>query len=315
MTCFYPLQAYRSVSANSNGKYPLIFNAALARQSGAISSPVKVACYQCIGCRIARSKAWSVRCMHEASLWDENCFITLTYSDGFLPHDGSLVKSDFQKFMKRFRERVYPRRIRYYMCGEYGGNFGRPHFHALIFNYDFPDKKFWTVRGDSSLYTSEFLSDLWPFGYSSIGSVTYQSAAYVARYVMKKVNGAAAEEHYRYYDVDLDSGEILGYVDRLPEYTDMSRRPGIARDWFERFGSEVYLTDSVVTYDGKEVRPPKYYDNLYELSYPSDMERVKDSRRLFMLNPKVVANSTPDRLDSRRICLERKVSKLVRELS
>ena len=159
--------------------------------------------------------------MHEASLHDENSFLTLTYSDENLPPGGSLHLPDFQNFMKRLRKSIAPKRVRFYHCGEYGDILSRPHYHALLFGYDFDDRKFFAKRNENSVYTSTELSSLWPHGFSVVGSVTFESAAYVARYVMKKVTGERSLDHY---------GGLK------PEYTTMSRRPELVRD-----GSGVFL--------------------------------------------------------------------------
>ena len=159
-----------------------------------------------------------MRCHHEASLYQDNCFITLTYSDEHLPSDKSLHVDHFQKFMKRLRKR-FGEGVRYYHCGEYGEKYMRPHYHACLFNFDFPDKKIWKENNGNRLYISESLSELWPFGFVTIGDVTFESAAYVARYIMKKVNGDLAESHYE--RVDWDTGEVYHLK---PEYTTMSRR-------------------------------------------------------------------------------------------
>ena len=151
-----------------------------------------VPCGQCIGCRLERSRQWAIRCVHEASLHTDNCFITLTYSPDCLPSDGSLNHDDFQKFFKRLRKHIAPKKIRYYMCGEYGedlqqpSKLGRPHFHACLFGLDFDDKQLYIVRDDVKLYTSATLEKIWGKGFVTIGDVTFESAAYVARYIAKK---------------------------------------------------------------------------------------------------------------------------------
>lgn len=145
MSCFYPLDGWRSREPNQNGKFPIVFD----RKAAQLDSPLKIACGRCIGCRLEYSRNWAIRCMHESSLYDDNCFITLTYDDDHLPENGDLLYSDFQNFMKRLRKRYSPRIIRFYMCAEYGSpppddlwnNLGRPHYHALLFNLDFPDKQ------------------------------------------------------------------------------------------------------------------------------------------------------------------------------
>lgn len=283
MTCFHPLKGWRAKTRNTSGKRSIVFT----RQAGFADMPVSVPCGQCVGCRLDRSRQWAIRCSHEASLYDDNCFITLTFNDDHLPPDRSLDVKTFQKFMKRLRKR-FGANIRFYHCGEYGEKYGRPHYHACLFNFDFPDKKLWKVVNGNKLYTSQILSELWPFGYSTIGSVTFESAAYVARYIMKKVNGDLAENHYRF--IDNETGEIFN---RKPEYTTMSRRPGIGGAWFDKFKTDVYPHDYVVI-NQKKVRPPRYYDGLYEADHPDRFSRVLSARKA---KAKLyLDNNTPERL-------------------
>lgn len=235
-----------------------------------IDRPVAIPCGQCIGCRIERSRQWALRCVHESKLYDSNCFITLTFNDANLPVDMSLDHTHWQLFMKRlksFIRRKYGSAmadgIRFYMCGEYGERFGRPHYHACLFNFDFPDKVYKRVNalGDK-LYTSAILDKCWKFadpGMCEIGSVSFDSAAYVARYIMKKVTGSDAESYYWFVDAE-------GVVhDRKPEYTNMSRSPGIGKGWFDKWSKDVFPSDFII-HDGQRHRVPRYYDGLYEVS-------------------------------------------------
>lgn len=255
--------------------------------------PVEVPCGQCIGCRLEKSRQWAVRCAHEASLYEKNCFLTLTYNDRHLPKDGSLHVDHFQKFMKRLRKAFPDQKIRFFHCGEYGEKFARPHYHACIFNFDFADKKLWRKTKDgNSLWTSETLEEIWGMGFCSIGDVTFESAAYVARYVTKKVTGKKALNHYN--EINFDTGEILS--ERRPEYTTMSRRPGIGKPWLEKYSSDVYPDDFVLM-DGKKIKPPKYYDSQFEIAYPSDFEKIKIERK--KSGEKNAENNTRDRLDVR----------------
>jgi len=186
--------------------------------------------------------------MHEAQLHEHSVFVTLTYSDEHLG-SFSLVYSDFQKFMKRVRKKFGP--VRFYVAGEYGDGFQRPHFHCLLFGCWFPDREFHKdLPSGFRLYRSAQLEKLWPFGFSSIGDVTFESAAYVARYVMKKVTGKAAEQHYEF--VDIGSGEVS---QRVPEFNRMSLKPGIGAGWFKKFGNEVFPNDYVVM-NGVKMSPP-----------------------------------------------------------
>lgn len=266
MPCFSPLKVYRSREVGKNGKLGISFHI----RSGFFDRPMKIPCGQCIGCRLEKSRQWAIRCMNEASLYDENCFITLTYSDENLPKNSSLLKRDFQLFMKRLRKEFSPKKIRFYSCGEYGEQFSRPHYHACLFGLDFADK----IKYKGDMYRSPTLEKLWPYGYSMIGSVTFDSAAYVARYVTKKLTGKMAE---KYYTVDKRTGEVL--AEKTPEFSLMSRRPGIGAPWLEKWQKEVYSTDSVIS-RGREMKPPKFYDKKYEIDYPEKMELIKKARRI-----------------------------------
>lgn len=228
-----------------------------------------------------------------------NSFITLTYNEKNIPDDGSLDVRHFQLFMKRLRKKIgCP--IRYYHCGEYGASLGRPHYHAIIFGYDFPDKRVWKTTKKKSqeikLYRSAELEQIWQYGYSSIGDVTFESAAYVARYIMKKITGEDAASHYQ---------------GKKPEYTTMSRRPGLAKNWYDRFECDVYPSDFVVM-RGQKMRPPKYYDNLYEIVSPADFVRLKQKRKANA--EKHVDNNTNDRLLVREAVTKQKMKRLPRSL-
>lgn len=227
-----------------------------------------------------------MRCMHEKRFHDHSWFVTLTYDDAHLPEHGTLVKADFQKFAKRLR--FHRGRFRYYMCGEYGEKGGRPHYHMILYGLDFPDKKFYRNAGAGEvLYTSAELSEIWQNGFAVIGSVTFESCAYVARYIVDKVTGDRAEDWYSFVD---ENGEV---VKLLPEYTDMSRRPGIGTAYFEKYGAEVYAHDSVII-NGREVRPPRFYDNKLDAIDSKRLEALKLKRRRVAM--KYREDNTPSRL-------------------
>ena len=193
MPCFTPLSAYIT-PWQTNAQSGKSYRSVSFKETDDHSISINLACGQWIGCRLDKSKQWATRCMHEAQMHTENCFITLTYDDPHLPSDQSLHHRDFQLFFKRLRRRYPNHKIRYYMAGEYGENYGRPHFHACIFGWKPQDLKKWKKTGDSDLYRSQELESLWvdnngnSIGYSSVGNVTFESAAYVARYIMSKQN-------------------------------------------------------------------------------------------------------------------------------
>lgn len=272
--------------------------------------PVELPCGQCIGCRLEKSRHWAVRCMHEASLHEDNCFLTLTYSDEeltFACSGPTLVKKDFQDFLKRLRHHCAPLRFRYYMCGEYGENFGRPHYHACVFGLDFKDKYLWFRRGENIVYRSETLEKIWGKGICSLGAVSFESAAYTARYVMKKQTGEYAREYY--------DGAV-------PEYNEMSRgagkndpdprfRGGIGCGWLEKYKEDVYPDDFIVV-NGAKCSVPRYYDKKLEAADDPVFDRVLRDRRVFRrsLDPE---ESLPDRLRVREKVTESKVGRLKRE--
>lgn len=301
MPCYKPLKGWKSKEAGPNGKRPVVF----VINKGYSDLPVEVPCGQCIGCRLERSRQWAIRCTHEASLHPENCFITLTYDDQHLPEDLSVNVRDWQLFMKRLRKRFGPR-IRFFHCGEYGEKFGRPHYHACLFNFDFPDKQFWKTTNDNPLFTSKILNELWPFGFSSIGTVTFESAAYVARYVMKKITGDAAEDHYEW--VHPSTGEIFT---RRPEYTTMSRRPGIGSRWLDNYRTDVYPHDYVVL-RGVKMRPPKFYDRQFEISHSETYRTVRMHRK--WSGKEHADDNTPARLKVRETVQEARLQRLPRNL-
>lgn len=262
-----------------------------------------------------------MRCVHEASLHAEKCFITLTYRDEHLParylhsfdartgrprYAGTLVKKHFQDFAKRLRRRFGGRKISYFHCGEYGELARRPHYHSCLFGVDFPDRRLHRERGNVKLYTSAVLSELWPFGFVTVGELTFESAAYTARYVMKKVTGDQAARHY--VATDLETGELITLQ---PEYVTMSLKPAVGKGWFERYHEETYRDDSVIM-RGRELKPPRYYDKLFDVENPEGMYGVRDARRAAARAHK--ADSTPERLAVREKVKRAQVSQLKRGL-
>lgn len=238
------------------------------------STPFKVPCGRCIGCRLERSRQWATRLIHENRFHDESAFITLTYDEQHIPENGSLNKKHFQDFMKRLRRRSGYAKVRFFHAGEYGERFGRPHYHAIIFGRSFlerPQDIETTDRGDVT-WTSPDLSELWPAGLNRVGAVTFESCAYVARYVVKKVFGNRASSHYERFSTT--TGEVYGIE---PEYCTMSRRPGIGAFHFDKYAREIYPGDHIVV-RGSKCKPPKYYDKLLEKLDLKAYEILKDQR-------------------------------------
>lgn len=291
MACFHPLKAWRGRSGG-----PAVF----VRPTDWPAIALDLPCGQCVGCRLERSRQWAVRIMHEASLHEESCFVTLTYSPENLPADLSLNKRHFQLFCKRLRKRLG--KFRFFHCGEYGESSGRPHYHACFFGLDFSDKVFYSETGGNRLYTSKILDELWTHGECKIGSLSFESAAYVARYCLKKVTGGAAEAHYLRCDFTTGESYFL-----TPEYVTMSRRPGIGRGWIQSYLNEVYPSDEVIS-RGFSARPPRYYDSFLEESEPSVFDEIKRKR----MSCVSAQENTPARLRVREKCAKARVSRFRR---
>lgn len=263
--------------------------------------------------------------MHEASEHAQNSFVTLTYNEENLPEYGALQPHHFTKFVKDLkyhlsevrtnpdtgrRKRYWPT-LRYFMCGEYGDKLERPHYHALLFGYWPPDVEFWkTTRSGHKLFTSPTVERIWGRGFAPIGSVTYESAGYVSRYVMKKAKASKAspEEIHDHYERTLPDGTIY-YLPR--EYARMSRRPGIGKAWFDQFSGEVYPDDEVVI-NGKLHKPPRYYDKLLEGKDPDLYDQVRCER--MERGRENWEESQPKRLRTREIVAEAAMSHFTRNL-
>lgn len=251
-------------------------------------------CGQCLGCRIDKSREWANRMMLEAKYHDSNFFLTLTYDDEHVPTsqywsdvDGevctslTLCKRDFQLFMKRLRRRVevhHPvsgevldsSKLRFYAAGEYGSSSFRPHYHAIIFNLKLDDLKLLHRNEDGfNYFTSDLISKCWPHGYHLITQVTWETCAYVARYVTKKLNGDAAD-FYQVFNIE-------------PEFSLMSRRPGIGKRYYDDEAKDSYLNKTDIirlsTDSGPlSFRPPRYFDSLFDIENPELLAEIKQNR-------------------------------------
>lgn len=300
MGCRFPIKAYRPRFGTR-----LVFDV----KAGWEDRPVFLPCNHCVGCRLEYSRQWAMRCMHEARCSDESAFVTLTYEDGKVPYGGSLVKAELSAFCKRLHNRLLRSRgrgIRYYGAGEYGDKTARPHYHVLVFGHVFKDRRVWRreTATQSALYSSAELSSLWPDGFSLFGDVTFDSAAYTARYCMKKVTGPDAWQAYQ--KIDPSTGEIFQLE---PEGAVMSK--GIGREWFERYGCHAYALDEVIV-NGRPAKPPRYYDGKFEIIDTRAYNLVKAKRRSAARLK--VADDTPERRRVKEVVLEAKLKLGARSL-
>jgi len=296
MPCYKPITGYRGRKAGPSGKTAIVF-----KVEDSCGIKLQLPCGRCIGCRLERARQWAVRLTHEAQLHGDSLFLTLTYNDEHLPADGNLNKKHFQDFMKRLRWQHRDKQIKFFHCGEYGERFTRPHYHACLYGINFDDRVRYSERNGIPLDYSKQLEELWGKGFASVGELTFESAAYVARYCTKKVTGLQAAEHYQRVT---PYGEL---VEVEPEYVTMSRRPGLSKTWFDQYADEVYPSDEVIS-RGHPAKPPRYYDKLYEAAHGLEFANVKKNR-LQSIN---AANNTPERLAVREKCVNAKLQNLKR---
>lgn len=234
-----------------------------------------IRCGQCLGCRINKAQEWALRMTHEQKFYKDSSFITLTYSPEYLPGDSSLVKKHLQNFLHRFCMRIKRQGLekpRYYGVGEYGDKKSRPHYHVIIFGYNFPDKEIYEKQENYYYYTSKLLNELWPFGISIIAEANTDTMNYCAKYATKKIvgNKEKAKEHY---------GK------RIPEFTLVStgrkENLGIGYRYFKENWQNIYERDFLYI-KGKtkpyKMKPPRYYDKLLEREHPEEYEKVKEKR-------------------------------------
>lgn len=303
MPCFYPLKAYRSRERAATGGWGITFK---MKEAAHDRAHLELPCQKCIGCRVDRSRAWAVRCMHEAQLHPNNSFVTLTYKPEALPDDYSVDLDAYQKFLKRLRESL-PQKIRFFGCAEYGSEEGQfpfqPHYHFLFFNYRPTDLIVHSKNNGKPLYKSPALTKLWPYGFNTVGELNYQTAAYCARYVFKKIGGELAATHY------VRQHPVTGLLcQQKPEFSTQSRRPGLGSAWLEKYKSDIYPSGFVVV-DGKEHPVPPFYHRRLE---KEEQEQLKKRRALHALEHK--SDNTHRRRQVRETVLKSRISQLKRNI-
>lgn len=312
MACYHPLKAfpvgltvngktdYRitsydadHVELRSDGSSVVAYDGSVSPYSvKSIREFKEIPCGRCIGCRLAYSRQWADRCMLELGYHEQSWFVTLTYDDFHLPlsesldvdtgeivSSATLVKRDVQLFMKRLRKYYqYDNPIRYFCAGEYGSQTYRPHYHIIIFGLKLDDLQVYKRSLDGyNYYVSDFLNKCWKKGYVVVGQVNWDTCAYTARYIMKKQYGSAASVYEKYNIV--------------PEFTLMSLKPAIGRLYYDDHKDELYKSDYIYvsTPEGShQIRPPRYYDKLFDIDYPSDFEKIKAFREEFCDDMKVL---------------------------
>ena len=279
---------------------------------------VEIPCGKCLGCRLDHASMWATRIAVEAKNWKKNCFVTLTYNGPNLPLTDTgletLQKKDIQDFLKRLRyynkgneEWEHPisgkkeNPIRYFCCGEYGPKCGRPHYHMAIFNYCPDDLKFYkkNKHGDM-IYTSKKLQDIWGNGFVTVEDLNFNSAAYIARYTLKKAGISGYTRIYTkefWQSIELDErfqGEIwadeLKYWNKFhrkqkkrvkeieDEFVIMSRGAGIGVKYWNENKEKIKKNKGIMLKIGDKVKLkpiPRYYIKLWERENWLEVERFK----------------------------------------
>lgn len=264
---------------------------------------IMLPCQRCAGCRLERSRQWAVRCMSEMKIWRANSFITLTYAEDALTFGGAehgiLVPRDLTLFWKRLRKELkkHGKNFRYFACGEYGDLYNRPHYHSIIFGYDFPDKTYKTTKNGNHYYSSDMLNRVWGNGDCVVGNATFESCSYVARYVMKKRLGKTASTY-------AEEGIT-------PEFCVMSRRPGIGAEFYDKFESDMFPRDQIHSRNYLTT-PPRYFTERYKKSHPLESEDL--IKRRMERADKNWQNNEPKRLRVRERILKSATKTLKRTL-
>jgi len=297
MSCTRPIQAQSYSCA--------ITSAPAIRFKGPDFEPnLELPCQKCLSCKLRKAKEWALRCWHESQMHEQNSFITLTYADENLPNYHDLDHRDFQLFMKRLRKNT-GQKLSFFMCGEYGDQTHRPHYHVLLFGYFPPDAKYHRTQKDARYYKSEKLDFAWRQGFTDTSHVSYKSAGYIARYTLKKQLALEdTQDRYTYLD-DQDNVQTRKF-----EYIRMSNNPAIGLSWIKKYAEQTIQNDYVLDPDGNKCPVPRYYlDYLADQVCEETSEKNKSARiEKARANP----DNSSDRLRQKEICVKAKTKQLIR---
>jgi len=241
MACYHPIPA----AQDNRGDRPRF-----AIKGG--EETLQLPCGNCVGCKSARATMWAQRATHEASSWPHNSFLTLTYDERHVPLNGFLNRPHLTSFFKHLRHAINRSpgdvlsdgsgRLRYLACGEYGDVGGRPHFHAILFNFALAGGE----PVSETAIAHPFLRKVWPYGLHQLAPFAPAAANYIAQYTLKKSPKGAPLE------VDNETGE------NKPEpYLRMSNRPGIGTPWLDKYMKD--LRKGFITVDGQRHPIPRAY--------------------------------------------------------
>lgn len=232
---------------------------------------LKLPCGKCPECMKDYYTMWATRGSRELSQWDSSLFITLTYDEKHLPKNNSLDKGEIQRFIKRVKHHFGSTKsnpIRQTYCGEYGEKTRRPHYHCVLYNLDFADKrKHYLSPQGHQVYTSDTLTRLWGNGIAEFGYATPASIAYLYKYILKKKSRKEKTE-----PLYIERDGITYEVEH--EFIESSRNPGI--------GAFLRDSDSIkkgyLSVNGVRKKLPKYYLEHLKKTDPEAAAKLADSR-------------------------------------
>ena len=285
----------------------------------------KINCKNCIGCLTDNERMWTDRIVDEASLYDNNLFVTLSYDEEHLPDHESVNIRDGQLFMKKLRKKFPGFKIRFLYKAEYGENTARAHYHYALFNTPKLTDMEYNRSNDNGdkLYTSKTIEDIWGNGFVLIGELNRTTAGYIARYIVKSDQKTKSKRD----DFEIiDPDGVVHHRNRKP-FLNMSRRPGIGRAWLEKNFSDVFPRDEYFV-QAKAIKPtkfnphplranasvimhkpPAYYFRCLEQMKPEMHAELKLQREDETLKPKNKWNRTKKRLTVRETCLKAKLGR------
>jgi len=235
-------------------------------------------CGKCLECRLGYAREWAIRCVHEASTYEKNIFLTLTYNDASL-ESPKLIYEHVQNFIKKLRKRPYfkdgqwvhqsedPEPMGFFITGEYGEKQKRPHWHIIIFNYEPNDGVFkYTHESGDVVQTSATIDRLWGKGNAEYGPVNKETAGYCARYAAKKLVHGKDDEH-EFHPISKKSSKYA-----------------IGKRWLEKNWKDVFLQGDLMLDHGEKVPIPRYYEKWLKKERPADwlcyISRIKIQRSL-----------------------------------
>lgn len=328
MPCYHPLDAWNL--GEYEGKKKIVF-----KDPGEGVQKIGIPCGHCIGCKKEHARQWALRAYHESLMHEDNCFLTLTYRPEELPKGETLVHEHLTNFIKLLRDKLNYKPIKYFACGEYGDNGDRPHYHILLFGHDFKDKRGWKTNREGQVvyFISDELNKIWKKGFTLIAPVNYETAQYVAGYVIKKRNKKFLDQKQRIVTaVDYETGELcthlLKYYERFnpltnevweveKEFIRMSRGNaktgpnGIGLSWYKKYKTD-FLNDGTVHANGAKQGSTKYYDKLLETDFPERFKELKTSREKYAIENQ--EEYTQERLAQKELVQKRRNDKLTRNL-